>query len=279
MLPHFLDKLLPPLFRRALRKRAVRQERKNFALGYVMPSLRHIKTWLTESRERTNFTYDLTDINLFYLAHTVSLVTGVSWKDAAAYIREAREDRELEEHVAKAVASSPFRFEADEKVLWGRRLGWYAFVRARKPAVVVETGVDKGHGSVLLCSALLRNRAEGRPGRYYGTDINPAAGYLLGGKYRETGEILYGDSIESLKKLDARVDLFINDSDHSADYEYREYNTVVSKLAPGAIILGDNSHATDALARFASERGRKFLFFRESPKAHWYPGAGIGISF
>ncbi len=30
---------------------------------------------------------------------------------------------------------------------------------------------------------------------------------------------------------------------------------------------------------FTREIGRNFLFFREEPKSHWYPGAGIGIFF
>ena len=53
---------------------------------------------------------------------------------------------------------------------------------------------------------------------YIGTDINPNAGYLFDEIYSENGKILYGDSIESLK-LNAEIDLFINDSDHSAEYE------------------------------------------------------------
>jgi predicted O-methyltransferase YrrM len=162
---------------------------------------------------------------------------------------------------------------------FGRRLGWYAVARAIKPGTVVETGVERGHGAVILCAALMRNATEGHPGRYYGTDINPEAGYLLTEPYSAMGNILYGDSIESLKALDGTIDLFINDSDHSAEYEYREYHTVAHKLSPGAIILGDNAHVTDSLALFARETGRRFIFFREEPKNHWYPGAGIGISF
>jgi len=73
--------------------------------------------------------------------------------------------------------------------------------------------------------------------------------------------------------------LFINDSDHSADYEYHEYLTIAANLTPNAIILGDNSHISDSLRRFSEERKRNFLVFREKPKDHWYPGAGIGISF
>lgn len=115
--------------------------------------------------------------------------------------------------------------------------------------------------------------------RYYGTDINPNAGYLLGGEFASMGEILFGDSIESLKKLDQPIDLFINDSDHSAEYEYHEYQTIKDKLSPKGVILGDNAHANNKLALFSAEINRHFIFFREEPREHWYPGGGIGISF
>jgi hypothetical protein len=147
-----------------------------------------------------------------------------------------------------------------------------------KPKVIVETGVDKGLGSVLLCSALLRNQREGFPGRYFGTDIDGMAGYLLAPPYDSVGQILYGDSIESLGQLEG-VELFINDSDHSSDYERREYEIVAPKLTDRAIILGDNAHCNGELASFSRDYGRQFLFFREEPAGHWYPGAGIGISF
>jgi hypothetical protein len=81
-----------------------------------------------------------------------------------------------------------------------------------KPGLVVETGVDKGLGSVVLASALRRNRAEGFPGEYLGNDINPHAGFLLQETYALGGCIAIGDSIEMLKKLEANIDLFINDS-------------------------------------------------------------------
>jgi hypothetical protein len=31
------------------------------------------------------------------------------------------------------------------------------------------------------------------------------------------------------------------------------------------------------LAKYSNEQGRKFLFFKEEPLNHWYPGAGIDI--
>ena len=93
------------------------------------------------------------------------------------------------------------------------------------------------------------------------------------------GKILYGDSIQTLLQFNDKIDLFINDSDHSSEYEYREYMTIKDKMNAGGIILGDNSHDTDKLAIFSFETNRNFLFFSEEPRGHWYPGAGIGISY
>jgi hypothetical protein len=227
-----------------------------------------------------NFTYDLTDANLRYLAETISVVTAKPAIEIEGYIREAMNDEDLAAHL-RSMMTRVKRSGASQSVAmpFGRRLGWYAIARATKPKVIVETGVERGHGSVLLCSALLRNNADGFPGRYFGTDISPTAGWLLAGKYANVGKILYGDSIESLKSLPETVNLFINDSDHSGDYEAREYRVIAGKLGTDAIILGDNAHATDKLAQFARESGRQFLFFKEAPKNHWYPGAGIGIAY
>lgn len=254
-------------------------ERLSLALSYLEPPLRQILPWLFQSREITNMTYDITETNKDYLAALISLATAVPVQRVRGYVDEPNGDDELRRHVRTCTLESPHRNVADSECHYGRRLGWYAFTRAMKPRVVVETGVDKGLGSVLLTSALARNAEEGSRGHYYGTDINPEAGYLLQGRYREHGSILYGDSIESLKTLDAKIDLFINDSDHSAAYEAAEYEVVHAKLTPGAVILGDNSHCTDALYRYSVRSGRGFLFFREEPEDHWYPGAGIGVSF
>lgn len=90
---------------------------------------------------------------------------------------------------------------------------------------------------------------------------------------------MYEDSIGSLNGLDKKNDLFINDSDHSADYEFREYLTIQDQLSPKAFVLGDNSHCTNKLSTFARTTGHNFLFFQENPKDHWYPGGGIGIAF
>ncbi|MDD4914420.1 MAG: class I SAM-dependent methyltransferase [Methylococcales bacterium] len=196
-----------------------------------------------------------------------------------AYFAELEEDEALKNHIQKQVSQSKWAIMADKTARFGRRKGWYALVRIIKPGIVIETGVDKGLGACLITSALMKNTAEGYPGHYYGTDINPKAGYLLTDNYKNYGEVLYGDSIESLKAFQKPIDIFINDSDHSADYEAEEYETIKDKLSPAAIILGDNSHGNDKLLNFSIKYQRHFLFFKEQPANHWCPGEGIGISF
>lgn len=247
--------------------------------GYIYPLCSRGLRWVFVSRETTNFTYDLVPTNKAYLCDTLALITGLPREDFHRYIKEIEDDKNLIAHVVKTTEESALAFKADRAIRLHKRVGWYALVRAIKPKVVIETGVDKGLGSVVLCSALLRNLEEGHAGRYYGTDLNPKAGYLLKDKYAEVGKILYGDSITSLEGLNEPIDLFINDSDHSADYELREYQTVVGKMAPEGIILGDNSHVTDKLMTFSHLTGRKFLFWKEEPLDHWYPGGGIGFSW
>lgn len=237
--------------------------------------------WLVTSKEDTNYTYDLTPLNLVHLAAVISLVTKRPTTEIQGYLAEPAADAALQAHYAQTVAQLPAEMAAlaDPVARWARRLGWYALLRALKPGLVVETGVDKGLGALLLCAALKRNASEGHEGRYIGTDINPNAGYLLRGSYADHGKIMVGDSIASLRTLKQPIDVFINDSDHSADYEYAEYQTIAPLLHSGSVVIGDNSHVTDKLTRFAAETNRRFLFFREEPEAHWYAGAGIGFAF
>jgi len=71
----------------------------------------------------------------------------------------------------------------------------------------------------------------------------------------------------------------IHDSDHSEEHEKKEIRAVASKLTNNAIVISDNSHVTDVLFQWSKETNRNFIFIKESPKDHWYPGGGVGISF
>lgn len=275
-----MRKLKTAIFRIPILGRAILTiARARTAIEYFGEPFSHLVRWLFTSNETTNFTYNLEEKNTRYLAALIADIAGIEFDTAMAYIKEIEEDKRLKDHIADATAKSFWSFVADKKVRFGRRIGWYALTRALKPKTVIETGVDKGLGACVLTAALTRNKEEGYEGQYFGTDINSEAGYLLSGDYANYGRILYGDSIESLNKFDGKIDLFINDSDHSADYEAKEYRVVADKLSEHAVVLGDNSHCTDKLLEFSLKTGRHFIFFREAPREHWYPGGGIGISF
>jgi hypothetical protein len=277
VLKQFVKSFAPAFVVERYRGYRLTRYRKAFALSYYKDKFSQIDSWLVQSGESDNFTYELTIRNVDYLAAMISFITGHGYLGTRSFIDEVNADDELKKHIGTVARRE--NLTLDDKIHFSRRIGWYAFVRILKPKVVIETGVHHGLGAVVLCAALLRNRDEGYDGRYYGTDIDVHAGRLLSGKYAAIGQILYGDSLESLQALNLEVDVFVNDSDHSEDYEYREYQVIKHKLSENAIVLGDNSHSSSALFRFSIENGRRFLFFREEPLNHWYPGAGIGMSF
>jgi hypothetical protein len=263
---------------RPVRRAAFSLYRLRIASRYYAGQLKQLVLWLFRSRETTNFTYDLTKLNQRYLASLIADVLCKPYEEVLGYMAELEADEDLQGHIRTTIQNRGDE-RADTEARYGRRLGWYAIARAMKPQVVVETGVDKGLGSCVLTAALSRNSAEGFSGYYYGTDINPKAGYLLCGPYKNFGEILYGDSLASLRQLNTTIDLFINDSDHSRDYEGAEYGLITSRLSARGIVLGDNAHCNDELLLFALATGRNFVFFHEVPERHWYPGGGIGIAF
>lgn len=269
--------LIPPAVLRHIQLSRTAKTLREFYFGR---QLRAIKPIMFETGETHNFTYDLTDQNLRYLAEMIAVATGKPPAEIEGYIQEASGDRELRAYFdARMAAHDGQKSPQNVRSPFGRRLGWYAAARALKPRIIIETGVERGHGALILCAALLRNEQEGFAGRYFGTDIDPKAGWLPSGRYASVGKILVGDSLASLRGFSQTVDLFINDSDHSADYEGQEYDVIAPKLSARALVLGDNAHVTDKLAVFSRKTGRNFIMFHEKPKDHWYPGAGIGISF
>lgn len=146
--------------------------RLKMGVAHVLKSLISVLVWLFRSKEFTNFTYDLTALNKKYLVSFISIVTDKSFQEINSYVEELENDDNLRSHIRLVTMSSPERYFADLNVYYGRRLGWYAFVRALKPKIIVESGVDKGLGSCVLTAALMQNERDGFPGYYYGTDIN-----------------------------------------------------------------------------------------------------------
>jgi predicted O-methyltransferase YrrM len=190
------------------------------------------------------------------------------------YIDEIEQDENLYSHIKIATQTSELRHLADAIPRYGRRIGWYALVRALRPQHIVETGTDKGLGSCVLAAALLANGS----GRLTTIDIDPSSGYLISGDYSAVVDRVIDDSLHALGKLE-KVDFFLHDSDHSPEYEGKELQAVEDSLAPAALVLSDNAHQSDRLQIWAEGHHRRFAFFQEEPHEHWYHGGGIGASW
>jgi len=233
--------------------------------------------WIMSDTEYSNFYYELTDISLENLAQSTAAICRIPVVEIDRYFEELLNDKELARHIESGFQL--INVGKDSTVAYGRRIVWYAIIRALKPKIVVETGVEHGVGACVITSALLRNQSEGFLGRYIGTELNEKSGTLLSGGYASVGQIYFGDSIETLSRLEEKIDVFINDSSHDSNYEFREYLAISNKLGSKAIILGDNAHASTSLSSFSRQFNRNFVFLPEQPSNHWYSGGGVGISY
>lgn len=230
--------------------------------------------WLVHARETTNYTYDLDPLNRDQLCWFVSTVTGADVGQARSWMRELETDTELLESLTNRLSSNPTRRICATEPHLARRYGWYAIIRAIEPDNVVETGTHLGLGSCVIAAALLRNGH----GRLTTIDIDADSGHLIGQPWASVIDRRVGSSIDELGKM-RDVDMFLHDSLHTYDYESRELAAVEPNLRADAIILSDNAHDSAALSDWAERSGRHYLFFKEQPVNHWWPGDGIGVAW
>lgn len=236
--------------------------------------IRRSVDWLVHGRETTNFTYDLDPLNHDQLCWFVSAVSGAEIAQVRAWVQELEEDRDLFDHLTKRLSSGPRRGISAKEPHWGRRLGWYALVRAVQPDHVIETGTHLGLGSCAIAAALLRNGH----GRLTTIDIDPDAGYLIGEPWANVIERRTGRSTDLLADV-KDVDIFLHDSLHTYEYETAELAAVEENLRSDAIILSDNARESAALSDWAERTRRHYLFFSEQPSNHWWRGDSIGAAW
>ena len=222
--------------------------------------------WLFKSKEFANFTYDLTAANKEYLAWFVAEICGISVKEVHRYFYELETNSQLATYIKTGLASHRRGNEIDSQAFFSRRIGWYAIVRATRPSVVVETGTEKGLGSLVLAEALLKNSF----GRLITIDMEPSSGLLIGEEYGGVIERVIEDSLSAIARID-RIDLFIHASDHSTEHGAREFELLTNRLTAKGIVISDNSDTTNELSKWSLKHGRKFLYFAEDPLNHWSP--------
>lgn len=249
--------------------------------GYVIRNYRLLQRapieairFLMMGRELDNFTYEIA--NEGELARYLDQAVGIPSRDAEGYIAELQGDSELRRAIE---ANLMGRSDRNGTMPYGRRLGWYAIVRARRPKLVVETGVHDGLGSAVLLRALQRNADEGVDGMLVSFDINEQAGWLVPDFLRSRHELEIGSAPGNFAPAfkGRRVDIFIHDSDHRYEHEMAEFEAVGPMCAPNAVLISDNAFGA-AFPDFCAHHGLRTHIFKEVPRGHWYPGAGIGLA-
>jgi hypothetical protein len=157
-----------PNFRRAVGsviigdQKAHEARRTKFAMQYFRESLERVSVWARSHTEESNFLYAMTPASRLYLSHVLSIIFRVEPATVRSLFAEIESDQDFRSHVETRLREL---IPGVGVIDIGRRLGWYAAARLLKPKVIVETGVDYGLGSCVMCAALLRNASEGHPGR------------------------------------------------------------------------------------------------------------------
>lgn len=209
------------------------------------------------------------------LAWFVANVAQIEVPVARRFMQELITDVELTEQLRRAAAKGGQSRATDSVPRFGRRAGWYALVRALRPDHVLETGTDKGLGTMVLAAALLRNGT----GRVTTMDLQPKAGSLISGRWADVVDLQVGDSLSLISKTQRPIGLFVHDSLHTVEHEHGEFEKVRPLLTEGGILMSDAAHHSSVLQDWAEEHGWRFSFFREDPVEHWYPGGGIGVAY
>jgi hypothetical protein len=222
--------------------------------------------------EVDTFTYDLA--NEHELVNVTARALGVAPKRVAELFDEARSDRVLGPELSRRVR---WRFSFKRRVRFGRRYAWYAIARVLRPAVVVETGIKDGLGSVLLLRALQRNAGEGAPGRLISFDLYPDKGWLVPASLRARWQPVFASTRDALAPALAgqEVGMLVHDSDAaSAPLEYR---TALEHAAPRLALVAGTAHHSDALQTLCEERGVEYVYFQDHPRRHVSPGSSTAV--
>lgn len=147
----------------------------------------------------------------------------------------------------------------------------YTLARRLRPQHVIETGVSSGVSSYHLLLAVNRNRVGtvhsiDLPTVQAGPKLGPnesivsippgrSSGWAIPAISRTRWDLRLGPAQELLPALVKelpRIDLFLHDDLHTPEHLAFELELIRPKLAPGAVVLADNTEWTgDAFPRFA----------------------------
>lgn len=238
----------------------------------VIFKIRRIFFWTFRSYEIGAGNYETKEENQLELCATISVVSKCQISEILKFRDEINNDINIKKIVREAIISSEERYFHDTPKNYGRRLKFYLLVRALKPGLVVEAGVDRGLGALLINKALERNISEGYPGEYLGIEIESGKNSFFFHRGEiTTGCITYGDSIVSLRNLRKPVDLFIHETISKKEHIIEQLNIINDKISIAGVITLPWS--TPEVFEFASANKWNLLTHQDKPLNHWYDGS------
>jgi predicted O-methyltransferase YrrM len=185
----------------------------------------------------------------------------VSWEQLAveAFGLSAVELAALEQRIwlPKPHSEDDGQWESREVLL--KTIG--VVVAATRPAIVVETGVERGYSS----ATWLVNMSRVGAGQLHSIDLprtdvaDPKAhtGHLVPPELRDAWNLVFGPSRKALPMLLERlrtIDIFLHDADHAYPAQLEEYRTVWPFIRSGGFLISDDVD-NSAFTEFSEETG------------------------
>jgi hypothetical protein len=225
--------------------------------------------------ETESFSFELDDERQVISALAQAL--GRSEDELAGYAAETRTDPELNEALARHVR---WRFDVKRRMPLGYRLPWYIFVRALKPALVVETGIYHGLGSLVLLRALARNAQAGSPGELMSFDTDQRAGSVVRDEVRRDWRRFAGSTHDLLlPALHGRhVDMLFQDTPHTEENQRFEFGAALAHAAPRLLLVDGSGGYAKTLAAICRERDVPYHRVPLRSRAHVYSDAAIAFA-
>jgi predicted O-methyltransferase YrrM len=159
---------------------------------------------------------------------------------------------ELNEEVEKRYSRHIGSHSRDCRIEDSAAFVLYAWIRSRKPKIVLETGVANGHSSVMILSAMSRNGC----GELHSTDVIADVGELIGPSEKSRWNyhlFPLTSSRSAFRKLLAKIgsiDVFFHDSLHTYAWQLFEYESVFSRISEGGLLASDDVDVSYAFIDF-----------------------------
>jgi hypothetical protein len=225
--------------------------------------------------EVESYTFDIS--NQDELVRLLADVFGAPASALWGYLDETDRDPELNELLSERIR---WRFDTKGRLPLGNRLLWYLAARHLKPALIVETGIYEGMGSLVLLRALDQNAADGHPGTLLSVDFDPEAGRLVPEHLRGRWERHVGLTQDVLERAvgDRTVGMLLQDTPHTEENQSLEFGVALRHAADPLLLIESSGGYCPTLQRLCDALKIHRHFFREVPKDHFYPPNGSGFA-